>query len=357
MASGGTGSVTQGKRSGGPFWPWSTRAAIAAVPIILLGLIVLVSASRTWADWPSPASETLVLAGLALFALLPVLLLVLEILAGRGGSVEGFGVRIRFAEAQSSRQEVAVPPMLGLQKGMALSDSNTNQILDTLRSAGQSKVAVLDLEDGEAWWETRLLVLCAGAVRLQRPQAIVFVATAGGTAGVFEGWAPPEALLRCLLQRRPDLRTAFDQAAAIHRQWDLVPVPAVPAAPPGAVQTPFPVDHSLGSSFVVFPDGVTRNALAAEQMLAQLLGPIEGNKEQGNITTTRLNDLFDPVLHRISVDLDDPDTGTTWTAKILDTTDPFVAVTHQQVYAGLLQRDAAINDILRSLTNAAAAPS
>jgi hypothetical protein len=58
---------------------------------------------------------------------------------------------------------------------MPVTDSATTQILDTLRQATGDYVVVVDLEDGKAWWETRLLVLLAGAVRLGKPDKIVFV--------------------------------------------------------------------------------------------------------------------------------------------------------------------------------------
>lgn len=152
-----------------------------AVPAILVTLIVLLLATRAIAGWPSDRSEGVVFAGLLLLALLPLLLVLLGNLAGGEGSVEAFGVRIRFGEVGRVRlQEVIVPPLLGLQRGVPLNDSDTKQILEPLRDAIHSDVAVLDLEDGTAWWETRLLVLCAGATRVGRPAAIVFVATVGG---------------------------------------------------------------------------------------------------------------------------------------------------------------------------------
>jgi hypothetical protein len=64
---------------------------------------------------------------------------------------------------------------MGLSFGQLLDDSGTVQILETLRAAVRHQVAVVDLDDGTAWWETRLLVLCAGAARQGRPNAIVFL--------------------------------------------------------------------------------------------------------------------------------------------------------------------------------------
>ena len=63
------------------------------------------------------------------------------------------------------------------------------QILDALREATACEVVIIDLEDGQAWWETRLLVLLAGAVRLKRPERVVFVGKDGGVDRSFRDGA------------------------------------------------------------------------------------------------------------------------------------------------------------------------
>jgi hypothetical protein len=347
-------TVTTRGQGAGPFWPWSARAAVLAVPVIFIVLLVLLSASRAITDWPGGTSEGAILAGLLLLTLLPLVLVLLGNLAGSGGSVEAFGVGIRFAEASAARQEITVPPRLGLQPGMTLNDSSTAQILETLSDAVRSDVAVLDLEEGTAWWETRLVVLCAGAARLGRPAAIVFVATAGGTRQVFKGWASPDELLRGLLAKRRDLQTAYERAVAIHRQWELaVPPPSdVPGSTPPTL--PFAIGPDTAVQHVVFPDGVTRSSLAAEQILALQLGSIEEHKAHGVITATRLAELFDPVLRTRSADLEQGVSDSTWARTILSTTDRFIALTRDERYAGLLPREAAVNDILRALVGTAA---
>ena len=53
--------------------------------------------------------------------------------------------------------------------------------------AVSNPVAVVDLGEGESWWESRLLLL-SGAARLARPRAVVFVATRNRTPQQFLGW-------------------------------------------------------------------------------------------------------------------------------------------------------------------------
>jgi hypothetical protein len=345
---------------GGPFWPWSVRSAVLALPVSVVVLLVVIGITRAAAGWPSDANERAVLIGVLLLAVLPMVLVLLGSLAG-GGSVEALGVKVRFPERAKATPEVRVPSSMGLQPGMPLNDSTTMHILDTLKASTLSDISVLDLEDGAAWWETRLLVLCAGATRLGRPSAVVFVGTVGGVPQTFLGWAPPTELQRCLLSRRDDLRRAFDRADAVHRQWQLAvpPLLAEQAGAPAPTPTPpFPITpEALGAQWVVFPPGDNnRNPLAAEQLLALQLGPIEERGAHGTVNTIRLADLFAPVLRTAYVDLDRARDNTDWVRTLLGSTERFVPLTNGTAYAGMLPRDQAVNDVLRSLLAAAIEP-
>lgn len=102
--------------------------------------------------------------------------------------------------------------------GRAISDSDTAQILHALHEAANTDMVVIDLEDGEAWWETRLLVLLAGAVRLGRPVAVVFVATDRGCPRRFQGWGEPAKLLRRILRVDPQYEQSYWAALTAARQ-------------------------------------------------------------------------------------------------------------------------------------------
>jgi hypothetical protein len=331
--------------TGGRLWPWSVRSAVIAVPVALAVLLVVFAITRAAADWPEPAHESAVLIAIVVLALLPLWLILLgRVIAG--GAVEAFGVRLEFAPDEHVQPETEVSPRLGLSFGEVLDDSGTAQILDTLRAAVRHEVAVVDLEDGTAWWETRLLVLCAGAARQERPSAIVFVAVAAGVERVFKGWANPAELLKVLLVRRTDFRDAHDRAAVITRQWQLVSPTTNPSAPfvlPLINPARPDIDH------IVF-DGDKRNPYAEEQILAMELSQLEMTGQHGTLTTVRLDELFHSVLRTAATDLDA--TGhaeTDFVRAALSTTDRFVAVTHGEQYAGLVLREQAINDLLRTL--------
>jgi hypothetical protein len=328
--------------TGGRLWPWSVRSAVIAVPVALAGLLVVFAITRAAADWPEPAHESAVLLAIVVLALLPIWLILLGRVVA-GGAVEAFGVRLEFAPDEHVQPETVVPPRLGLSFGEVLDDSGTAQILDTLRAAVRHEVAVVDLEDGASWWETRLLVLCAGAARQERPRAIVFVATAGGVERVFKGWADPAELLKALLVKRADFRDAHDRAAVIARQWQLV----LPAAGPPVVPLTHPANPGIGH--IVF-GGDKRNPYAGEQILAMELSRLEQTGQHGTLTTVRVDELFHSVLRTAATDLDAPGHAETdFVRAALSTTDRFVAVTHGEQYAGLVLREQAVNDLLRTL--------
>jgi hypothetical protein len=70
------------------------------VPFSLLFLIALYGLARATLGWPSERYEGWLLLCILLLSLLPVFLLVLEMLASLGGSVEvPGGVRLSFASA------------------------------------------------------------------------------------------------------------------------------------------------------------------------------------------------------------------------------------------------------------------
>ncbi|MEU4157395.1 hypothetical protein [Actinoplanes sp. NPDC026670] len=314
---------------------------------MLVVLLVAFAITRAVADWPEPERESAVLIGILVLALLPLLLILLGNVVS-GGAVEAFGVRIEFAPDEHVQQEVVVSPGDTAAFGQLLGDSGTVAIVETLRASARHEVAVVDLEDGTNWWETRLLVLCAGAVRQARPTAIVFVASAPGVEREFKGWAEPGELLDILLAMRPDFRAAHERAAVAVRHWEL-------ASPQAAPPVSNPVRPEI--AYLVF-DGQRRRPYADEQILATELRQIEEDGRQGALTVVRLDDLFHGVLRTVATDLDaTADSGRAFVRAALSTTDRFLAVTHGTTYAGLVLREQAVNDFLRTLLDTSASTS
>jgi hypothetical protein len=329
-------------------WPFGPRAAIAAVPLIATILLIVFGLSRLLADWPASRSDNLVLTGVVLLSLVPLLLLVIDLVASRGGAIEVRGVVLNFADQLQTHSELTIAANIGMP-GAPVPDSGSEQILDTLRAAVANEIAVVDLEDGSAWWETRLVTLCAGAARLERPRVIVFVATEEGRQGRFQGWGEPEALLRTLLRVDRRYRESYDAAGAAAAQWALVqaytygqPVPVVGLPQPQPPAVSLAVRHP----YFAFSNQGTRNELAQEQFLAADLGEKAEPPEHG-IDVVRLRQLFAPVLQCEHLEND-------WSSErrisaALATDAPYMAVTDSGRYLGLLSRTAVHNSVLQAL--------
>jgi hypothetical protein len=123
-------------------------------------------------------SDALLLTGVLVLSLLPLGLSLLDVLASRGGSLEYAGLKIDFAAVIKSAPSVTLAPNIGVP-GVPVPDSASASILDTLRTAVANDIVVVDLGDGRAWWETRLLVLSSGGARLGRPHPLSRVSCTG----------------------------------------------------------------------------------------------------------------------------------------------------------------------------------
>jgi hypothetical protein len=330
-------------------WPFGARAAILAVPLIAAVLLIAFGLSRVLADWPESRSDNLVLIGVVVLSMVPLLLVALDLVASRGGSIEVRGVVINFAGQLRTHSELTIAANIGMP-GVPVPDSGSEQILDTLRAAVANEIAVVDLEDGSAWWETRLVTLCAGATRLDRPRVIVFVATEEGRQGRFQGWGEPEALLRALLRADRRYRESYEAARVAAAQWALVQAytPGQQPVPVAGLPQPQPPVVSLATSHPHFAFSYQgdRNELAQEQFLAADLGEKAEPPEQG-IDVVRLRQLFAPVLRSDHLEND-------WSSErrieaALATDAPYMAITDGGRYLGLLARDAVQNSILQAL--------
>jgi hypothetical protein len=295
-----------------------------------------------------PTDERAVLIGIGLLSLLPILLATVDILIRGGGKLELKGVlNLDFSQASITEVTgITIPANFGLP-GQPVDNSSTLAILDALRQATGCEAVIIDLGDGQAWWETRLLVLLAGAVRLCRPEKIVFLGADGRGNRRFLGWAHPRDLLFPLLNSHPRYLLSYYAAMAAGRQWRMVePIGAnLPLAVPpwmiGAV--------ALKHSWMAF-DGASGlpNKLYPEQILASELGErVESQEQPRRITLVRMEELFAPELYRDNLD-------ETWPQErqlksFFDGDAPYVAVTHGGEFVMLVGRMTVLNSMVGKL--------
>src|SRR3954452_3093251 len=198
--------------AGTRYWPFRARWAFIASAVLVPAAVVLV----IWLYRPDgPMAARLSLPALLIAVALGLIPILLVVLSGVG-AIEAGGVKVAFAAVRevvdtagiiTTRSLIA--DNLGAPPGR-VADSGSDTIIDTLKVAAGTQSVVVDLREGEDWWETRLLALASGASRAGYPKAVVFVATETESRQRFLGWATPQDLLRRMLAREPRLRQAHD---------------------------------------------------------------------------------------------------------------------------------------------------
>lgn len=337
------------------FWPLQPRFSLVSVAILLVALLLAAAALRALWQWPSQQSETVVLIGILLLSLLPVAMALLDVIIARGAVIEYGKMKIDFSRSRETQATgITVASNIGVQ-GRPVTDSDTAQILDTLKQATSSEVVIVDLGDGHAWWETRLLVLLAGAVRHKKPDKIVFVARDANIDRRFQGWSYATDLLPKLVTAHPQYARSLESAWAAARQWELVEPqdalnPDAVTAPPPPQPPSISGKLATAHAWMAFdPTTGLPNKLFAEQILQSDLGQkIEMQQPvPRTITLSRFEELFRTVLNMESIDL-------SWSPErqleaFLNSEAPFIAVTLQGKYSALVSRTMLSNEVLRSV--------
>jgi hypothetical protein len=344
VAVSGRATDVTARHRAGRLWPFGVIPALAAAGAALVVLLVTVVVLGVAAHWPDQRWQGWLMLGVVLLALTPLLLLILDRVASTGGFVEFRGIKIAFA-AQAAGSAVTLPPNMGIPPGASVADNGSFQLEAAMRAATANDVLVVDLEEGSAWWETRLFTLCSGARRHGRVRAIVFVATDHTVARTFQGWASPARLVQAMLDASPELRYTADNAAVTARRWDLAYAPGPPAR--AVIPLPDPVNNL--PAYYPF-NGMDRKPFADEEALLAAFAPLE--QQPRAVTLARLTDMFGSILHAATIDEHDPDD--VWMATALGSDDDYLAVTRGQVYVGLLSRSAVLARIVGVLAGRSA---
>ena len=330
------------------FWPFKRQTSLIAAALALPGLLLVAAGVATSQRWPTEASENTVLIGVLVLSLMPILLSLLDVIIERGATV-GYGdFKIDFSQAgRIGTTGITVSSNIGI-RGRAVYDHDTFQIVDALKQAVTSEVVIIDLEDGQAWWETRLLVLLAGADRLNRPERVVFVARESGTDQRFHGWAYARDLLPRLAKAHPHYEWSLQATRTAARQWELVE-PLAPGAVAGSTLPPSVVGVlATRHPDWAFTSSGLRNELLAEQLLQDDLGlAVEAQGGPRSVHPESLDELFCPVLKKKHVDL-------AWSAArqtqaILEIETPYVALTEGGRYTRLVPRLTLIAEALKPI--------
>lgn len=334
-------------------WPYTVQVSLAFSLGLLISMVAMLVLLRSIFDWPRETSETIVYTILLAIGAAPLALAIFDSVVQRGGVIQYRDIKLDFSQSTTAGLSGITMPANIAVHSRPLDDSSTSEILNVLGKAVGCDVVVIDLEDGQAWWETRLLVLLAGAVRLTRPQKVAFVAKDAGRNKMFQGWSHPHELLPLLLDAHPQYRRSYYAAQASAEQWKLVePAPAgVPGVHPLWL-------HGLAAQHASKAFDIKTglpNLLLAEQLLASDLGQrVEHEEAPKKINLVRLEELFRPVLHTEQID-------ETWPPEqqldaFFSSQDDYLAITRTGQYATLVSRLTILSGFMKTMMEKNMAP-
>jgi hypothetical protein len=342
----------------GRLWPAPRGAALLASAAILLVLIITVVVGRETIGWPTEGMTQWIVPAILIVSVIPLALTLVDLVAERGGKLGSRWLSVEFAAVVQPLPALEIPT--NIVPGTQITDRDRDALLQMLQSAYAHEVVEIDLEDGEAWWLSRLLILCAGAVHRSRPSALVFIATDATVPRVFQGWAPPGELLEGLLRRNAELRAAFHRARRAVDQLNVVGQQVATPAPGTGNETPTPripgwdfnnppswlTNEAKDNYYLVFSSNSILGPMALEQMIAKLLVGTEP-PPNGGVSMAQLEELFGSILRTRKIERSDPIEMRL--ERLLTTPDKYVALTDAGQFVGLQRTEQAGRAVLLSL--------
>jgi len=290
----------------------------------------------------------------AIMSIIPLLLVVLDFFSLSGAVIDIQGVKLDFSKVQqqgragAGAQGFELPENIGVP-GAIVTDSAPMSIQRTLNIGEKHGIVVVNVKSGNSWWVTRLLVLCAGAVRTGAPQVLVFLGKKENTPDYYLGYGKPADLLKAILNDKPGYRARYDKAMDVTKQFlaykeikDLVTTPNL-IMPPNIVR------YATNPQYLGQDEGVTEQILL-DQMGNLFFDPAKpGSLEDppDRITISRLNELFDSCLYRDCIDLDA--TNEEQLKQLFAAKGEYVGLLRKSVYSSLLKKKDGEELILRQL--------
>ena len=144
----------------------------------MAGLRIYFYGGQNYGAWQNDISGSIVIV-ISIISFIPMLMVLLDYFSLKGAVIEIKGVKIDFGKVDtgtsgSPQMAFELPDNIGIV-GAIITDSSAMNIMKMLNVIGaEHEIVIVNLKRGNAWWVTRLLVLCAGAVRTGFPKVLVF---------------------------------------------------------------------------------------------------------------------------------------------------------------------------------------
>ena len=116
-------------------------------------------------------------------------------------AVSAQGLTRHMVDRVLGETSVASPDMDPFARGIPVSDSTLRSIKQMIERSGAARALVLQIDEGQRWWSTRLFLLAACCVRSPAVRQLVFC----DAFGRFAGMASPAAIVDGLTSAFPEL--------------------------------------------------------------------------------------------------------------------------------------------------------
>jgi hypothetical protein len=321
---------------------------IASSILIFLGVVLLFAMFSQFAGWPTNKDGwPLIVTIAAVLAAIPLVARALNFLGANRASVEALGVKLNFASAvQSSEAAFSSLPGGVVQQGALVLESGSGELEAAAREAHRHQVLLIDVEDGRAWYLTRLFALAATAQFLGSPSLLVLLGQIGGQPKQAAGSIAPADLVRAVTQKDPRYGRVLRQAHAYMRMLQSGPLAPFPP----------PAFNKFGQYQYLF--GEVGDAVIMRILVEQLKNPdpnilqpseVAPESEQAPpwVTLSDLQQLLGPWIRTDFVEMTAPPKAQI--AAILAAKSDCVLAVRDGTFEGLVEVDRAARHIVRQL--------
>ncbi|WP_299441370.1 hypothetical protein [uncultured Rhodospira sp.] len=326
--------------------PSELLTAAAVFAVVLIGFVVL----SQQVGWPNETSgwPLALIAAAGLAAASPAMRVLGELQASRASVTLPGGIAFDFSAAVVETRTDVMPPNI-VDPGLLLQDTTQEALDHAAARLAQETFVVADLEDGRAWYRSRLFALAGTATMLDTPRAIVVLGTVGGTPRQPGGWISPEDVITAMTRDDPRYEAVWNHARSYLTQLQ--------AGQPNA-----------NGSYPRYPEYQNYFTQIGNHVMTRILVNQMQNPDPGVPDLLMIEDPFEPdwidlrqaetlfaswlVSKRVDLEVD----KTAQAHVLADTQQPFVLAMKDGRYAGMVDARKAQQRMLKEVLRSAATP-
>jgi hypothetical protein len=332
--------------------PFSIEWRDVAIGVIVFVLVLLgFGVLSAVIHWPNEQNGyPLVVTLAAIVAFLPIIARTFTFLQQSRASVEGpFGIKINFSAAAAVATVGAAKLTENLvQPGVIINETSFEELNKAALRATEQSVVVVNLEDGRAWYKTRLFALAGTADLLHAPKSLVVVGQRGGQPMCVAGWIRPRDIVKALTRFYPGYDEVWQRGQRYLHLLQSQTTQQDPLFPKlVSYQTAYAQAGSAAIMFILVDQMRNPDQPAAAGGTPSIALESPNPVAPDWMTLTEAEWMFDPWLVRDGLDLGKPQSEQV--NAIMTAKGDMMIATREGQYAGLIDVPRAERELLRQL--------